>query len=99
MHIVIKVSFYTGLDILHPIVRFNGPGHLGTLQLIPPVNIIVPLLTKCSVLILTPLIVQLVLFILLLSDSVTFRRCPIYWLCSNTTPSVYTQLFVRKKVP
>lgn len=77
MHIVIKDGFYTGLDILHPIVPFNGPGHLGTLQLIPPVNTIVPPLTKCAVLILSSLIVQFVLFILLLSDSITFMRC--YW--------------------
>lgn len=69
MHIVIKDGFYTGLNILHPIVPFNGPGGLGTLQLIPPVNIFVPPLTKCSILILNPLIVQFVLFM-----------CSTYWL-------------------
>lgn len=80
MHIVIKDSFYTALDILHPIVRFNGHGHLSTLQLIPPVNTIVPPLTKCSVLMLIPLIVRFVHFTLHLSDSVTFNRCSVCWL-------------------
>lgn len=92
MHIVIKGGFYTGVDILHPIVRFNGPGHLGTLQLIPPVNTIVPPLTKCSVLTLTPLIVQLVLFILLLLTALHSQGVLLTGDCSKTTP--HHKLFV-----
>lgn len=49
VHVVFNDGFQASLDILHPIVWFNSPSHLGSLQ-------IILLLTKGSLLILTSLI-------------------------------------------
>lgn len=79
MHIVIKDGFLYQLGHITPYCSIQCPSHLSTLQLSQPFNAIVPLLTNCSILILTS-IVQFVLFVAHLSDSITFMRCFTSWL-------------------